>query len=271
MRRLTSPQTPLPGVPSSLGKGLQNPPLLGGRGAKTRALTLLELLIAITIMAIVVGAMAFTFSAGLSYEQTARRQRAETGQVEVLEKRLTRLIQSARLPENGEADSSGYFIAYSQSGDTALGAESITFQTTGDAVPLAARESQDNFETQHDTRGTVGGLAEVSLSLTAIGDPGNRTGLFERVQRPADGDPDQGGEERVLSPSVAQIGFEFYNGTEWVVSWDTTNGDEYRLPAAVRVNYRLSVDPDSVNRQLVVPIPASDVTADNPAQSEVTS
>ncbi|MGC4044510.1 MAG: prepilin-type N-terminal cleavage/methylation domain-containing protein [Armatimonas sp.] len=236
---------------------------------KLRAgLTLLELIIAVAIMAILVGALAFAFSGGLNYERVARRRQTEAGRVEALEKRLTHLIQSARLPANGQTDTSGYFIAATESGDSSLGAERITFQTTGDDVPLAARESADDFETQHEARGPVGGLAEVSLSMTAVGDAGNRQGLFERLQRPSDADPDQGGQERVLSPDVVRLGFEFYNGTDWITTWDTTDGgtEVYRLPAAVRVNYAMTGDPETLTRQLVVPIAASDVTADNPLE-----
>lgn len=233
------------------------------------AVTLLELIVAVAVMGIVVFAMAYAFAGGIDYERTALRQRAESGQVATIERRLTRLIQGARLPEGGEDDDSAYFLGLAESGESALGAERLTFLSDGESVTLAALESADDFETQHEARGPVGGLAEVSLSLTAVGDAGERRGLFERLQRPADGDPDQGGTERVLSDRVVRLGFEFYNGLEWVAAWDTTTG-EYRLPAAVRVNYALESDPETLTRRLVVPLPASDVTADDPADTEVT-
>ncbi len=235
---------------------------------RVRAITLLELLVAVAVMAVLVGAMAYAFSAGAQFERTAARQRIERGQVEALETRLTRLIQGAILPARGETDGSTYFTGSAESGDSTLGAERLTFLTTERAVPLAARESEDDFETQHEVRGPMGGLAEVSLSLTPVGDAGDKTGLFERLQRPADSDPDQGGVERVLLSGVTKLGFEFYNGTEWVSSWETST-DSFRLPAAVRVNYVL--DSESATRRLIVSIPTSDVTPDDPADTQVSA
>lgn len=60
---------------------------------------------------------------------------------------------------------------------------------------------------------------------------------------------------------MSEILFEFWDGTQWITSWDT-DSDGRRLPAAVRVTYRVSSDTDE--HSFVVRIPTSDVTADNP-------
>jgi len=61
--------------------------------------------------------------------------------------------------------------------------------------PFPVTNTTDDFETQQTLYGPVGGVSEISLSTTAVGDAGSHTGLFERRQTPSDGDPTQGGTE----------------------------------------------------------------------------
>jgi len=70
----------------------------------------------------------------------------------------------------------------------------------------------------------------------------------------------------VLSPDVQSIGFEFYDGTQWVGSWDTTAAGQRRLPAAIRVSYKLTADPNTTH-VFVVRLPLSDVTPNNPVSN----
>ena len=118
----------------------------------------------------------------------------------------------------------------------------------------------------------MGGPVEVSISTTAVGNPtgNNQSGLFERVQRPSDADATQGGTESLLTPDVDSIGFQFWDGAEWLTSWDTTStttGQLNRLPAAVEVTYVLKSDPTKTQKTFIVMIPESDVTALNPVVS----
>ncbi|MEI8281679.1 MAG: hypothetical protein WCG75_04675, partial [Armatimonadota bacterium] len=58
------------------------------------------------------------------------------------------------------------------------------------------------------------------------------------------------------------ISYEFYNGTDWDVSWDTTSMATPRLPAAVRITYRRKND--SADHIFLVRLIHSDATSDNP-------
>jgi hypothetical protein len=174
------------------------------------------------------------------------------------------LLQGAKLGQDID-DTTTYFIGTSEGGDTELGSDRLTFTTVAPPVPLAAQGSDADFETQHQEYGPVGGMAEVSWGTVSVGDAGDRTGLFERLQRPADGDPEQGGLESLLGANIDRIGFEFYDGTSWAAQWDTLTGGERRLPAAVRVNYVQANDPTETVHRFVVPIPTSDVDVQNPS------
>ncbi len=97
---------------------------------------------------------------------------------------------------------------------------------------------ETDFETRNESFGAVGGLSEVSVSDTPVGEnaPADLNATFMREQRPADSDPDQGGYEKVFSDRATQITFEFYDGQEWLTEWDTRDGNRV-LPYAVRVRY----------------------------------
>lgn len=224
---------------------------------------------------VLTAAIGYGFVAGLDMQRVHSQRRASADRVEAMERRITEVLRGATLSDD-ETDLTTYFVG-GDTGTVGLTASSaaaasggLTFTTTAPGVPSAARFSEDDWETQQAARGPVGGVAEVSLSTTPVGmDAGDRAGLFERIQRPADGDPSQGGTESLLAPGVAEIVFEFWDGTQWLTAWDTLTG-ERRLPAAVRVTYVLNSEENrqeaaATERTFIVAIPASDVDALEPA------
>ena len=252
--------------------------------------TLVELLIVLTITALLASAIGAAFTAELTTQRLGEARRAELDRTDATEREITRLLQGAKVvappsdpaaapasPTPGAApDTSGppvppeqttYFLASSANGASDLGCDRVTFTTTARAVPLASLDSTDDFETQQSARGPVGGLAEVSLGTDPVGDAGGRAGLFERLQRPADADPTQGGFESVLDPEIDRIGFQFWDGLEWVNDWP--QADPPRLPGAVRVRYTLKARPGET-RAFVVAIPASDVDEEHPVSQDAT-
>ena len=267
--------------------------------ARHRAgMTLVELLIVLVITAILASAIGYAFTAELTTQRIEEARRAALSRSDTTEQEITRLLQGAKLtapaatpaaitsngPTPGAPDLSGpavspeqttYFIGSEdrtlggESGAGDLGCSRLTFTTTAPAVPPSVLDSTDDFLTQQQSHGPVGGLTEVSLSTSPVGDAGGRTGLFERQQGPADADPTQGGFESVLDPQIDRIGFQFWDGQEWVSTWSPT--DPPRLPAAVRVSFTLKAA--SVNGAaarvhiFVVPIPASDADAQNPVNT----
>ncbi|HZO91903.1 MAG TPA: hypothetical protein VFB38_26535 [Chthonomonadaceae bacterium] len=227
-------------------------------------LTLLELVFAMALAATLTVAIGYAFVAGLDLQRTQAVRRAAQNRTEAMQQRITRMLQGAKLTDTA-TDTTTFFVgeATGQSDNGDLGCDQLTFTTIAPGVPMAAQLSGDDFETQHNAYGPIGGVAEVSYSTTPVGDAGDQTGLFERIQRPSDGDPTQGGLESLLAPEVERMGFQFWDGLEWVDTWDTLN-DTRRLPAAVKVSYTLRGARDNTVNVFVVPIPASDVTAQNP-------
>ena len=255
-----------------------NPP------GRCRGVTLIELLIVLVITAILASAIGYAFTAELTMQRVEEARRADLERSDATERRIARLLQGAKLlgvavpgavpiptaagaspvtaGPTAAAGQTTYFEGLTEGGASDLGSDRLTFTTTAPALPLASLDGTDDFETQQGARGPVGGLAEVSLSVTAVGDPGGRVGLFERIQRPSDADPTQGGSESLIDARIVRIGFQFWDGTQWDTSWDA--GTPPRLPQAVRVSYTLRGHLDSDVRVFDVPIPASDVDAQAP-------
>jgi Tfp pilus assembly protein PilE len=256
-------------------------------------MTLVELMIVMAMTVVIAGALSVAFAGAVSLQRSQEAMRAETDRSDVVERTITRLLTGARLATVGAATAPTtttgtdaapastavaasttpitYFQGLSDGGAAELGSDRLTFTTTMPTVSVKAQQSQDDFETQQSDNGPIGGLAEVSLGMVAVGNPGTKTGLFERVQRPSDGDPTQGGQESVLGPDIASIGFQFWDGQEWLDTWDTTTMTPVRLPQAVQVTYRLKSEPNGPQHLFVVPIPTSDVTTINPVTSTTTS
>lgn len=222
--------------------------------------TLVELMLVMAATALLAVAISYAFGAGMKMQEKHEASLADIDTTAKMEDEMTRLIQGARL---STSRTTSYFQSENDSGSSNLGCDRITFTSIGDGVPMSSVYSDDDFETQQTSRGPIGGLAEISIGTTPVGDAGDKTGLFERLQRPSDTDLTQGGNEFVLDPDIEEMGFEFYDGNEWIDSWDTTTGSA-RLPEAVQISYTLKNDPTHATHLFVVPIPASDVTSLNP-------
>ena len=124
-------------------------------------------------------------------------------------------------------------------------------------------DTTDDFETANQKFGPQGGVSEYTLSLSPTGQPTtDKQGLFLRVQTPADGDAKQGGNETLFMEGISTIQFEFWDGQQWLTTWDSVAVQTRRLPAAVRVTYRGANE--TTDRVIVIRLPLSDVTATNP-------
>lgn len=234
---------------------------------KRRGVTLIELVVAVAIVGLLSVALTRAFVMGLTYENSISVARERIEARDRIEDQLVGLFQHAYLdPDN--TDTFTFFIGGSED-DNSVGsgnATNVQFTVQGQRLSGALLASQDDFATMNDLYGPQGGVEEVALSTTPVGDAGNQEGLFLRTQRPSDSEPTQGGKESILDPSIKSIEFEFWDGTAWQPSWSTQVGSTKRLPAAVRITYTVDGDDAGKSRILVVKIPNSDVTAENPAE-----
>lgn len=236
---------------------------------RRRGVTLIELLVAISVLVFIVFGAARAFSAVVSYHNQTAPARERRLAAETFERELAAWLSRAYLgtsPTAGVA-AERYFVAFDSgtgAGLTAGFPDTLAFTVLGRAVDGAYQDSvAEDFAARNERYGPQGGVVEVGLSMTAVGESATGDGLFRREQRPPDSEPFQGGRERRWRDDITAIGFEFWNGTTWVTEWDTTSDSEPRLPGAVRVTYTMSDETEP--RTHVVRVVLSDVTAENPA------
>ena len=241
-----------------------------------RGITLIELLLTLGLTVLVLVAAGRAFITGLNFSAQLSAGRAAISERVTFEENLTTLLRRAYLSSD-TTSSNTFFIA----GDTTQtasstglqqgqnnspsgsGTDSLTFSIVGRRLPGSLLTSQDDFETNNRQLGTYGGVTEVSLQTTPLGDGGaGKQGLFVREQTPSDGDPTQGGYESLYNETVSQIKFEFFDGTQWITDWDTRSQTAKRLPPTIRVTYRFTGDDD--DHIFLIQVPGSDVTPDNP-------
>ncbi|MBX3117533.1 MAG: prepilin-type N-terminal cleavage/methylation domain-containing protein [Fimbriimonadaceae bacterium] len=240
--------------------------------SRQAGITLIETLLVAAMSAIILTGVSSSYVAAHNFQARIAPRQEQAAIQRTFEDRVTRLLETAFL--TAEEDTTTFFVASidgenpiepSASGSTSL-PDTLIFTSAGTTTSGAFLNTSatETFEDLNATYGPQGGVAEFGLSVLAVGDPAGRTGLFLREQRPSDGDAFQGGYESVMDEHVTSIGFEFFDGIQWVTEWDTTIATEKRLPAAVRVTYTLDSD-DGSNHVFTVRLMFSDVTPENPA------
>lgn len=233
---------------------------------KNRGMTLIELMVVLSVTAILVVTVSLAYSEGVKFQSRVPERDAALQSIARFEERLRLLLQGAYLTTD-ETDNASYFLTLSASGDLA-NPDTLVFTTLGAPATNAYLQATDDFETLNDRFGPQGGIAEVALSMIPVGEPPEEsdTALYARLQRPPDGDPTQGGNERAFVQNIESITFEFWDGVQWVVEWNTQT-QQRRLPAAVRVTYHIVDEED--DRVMTVRLPHSDVTPDDPIVQEI--
>lgn len=219
------------------------------------------------MMAVIMVAISQAYGVGLGAQDRLLQDRSNVLKIRTFEDQLTDLLRHARLSADANQTAS-FFVGSVGNGTDAQStsgsgqADTIIFTVAGTRIPGPTMNSEDDFEQQNQTYGPQGGIAEIAISPQAIGEAADKSGLFIREQRPADGDPSQGGYESVMEPDVDTIQFQFFDGLDWQDTWDTRTMTTARLPASVRVTYRLNGE--DTDRIFTVRLPASDVTPLNP-------
>ncbi|MEQ1823754.1 MAG: prepilin-type N-terminal cleavage/methylation domain-containing protein [Fimbriimonadaceae bacterium] len=214
-----------------------------------RGFTLIELLTAMALSGIVLVGIVSAMGLAISTQRADGQKRADFETKLVFENRVRNLLTHAYVSSDTN-DTKTYFIGRVLSGSSGIGssatADELVFTSVGLGVPSNVQSTTEtDFEQRNATYGPVGGPTEIALSMEAVGDAGERTGVFLREQHPADADNELGGYESVLDDTISAVSFEFYDGTDWVGEWgqDGTR----TLPLAVRVTYQRGEEDDATH------------------------
>lgn len=225
-----------------------------------KGFTMVELLIVLGMTAILMMAIGAAFQAATNYTNRAPERLQSFQAEQLIDHEIHNLLEGAYLNDAID-DTNTYFISNADT-DSGTAATSITFTTIADGPDRGLLRSEEtDFELLNQTFGPQGGVTEVSLSTLPVGLDSAGEGLFLRTQTPSDGDFTQGGKERLLVDGAIDLRFEFWDGFDWVTTWDTRASDR-RLPAAVRISYALQDGGDTFSQ--VIRLLNSDITTNDP-------
>jgi type II secretion system protein J len=183
-----------------------------------RAFTLVELLVASSMLALLAVGGYLALAAGTRSAQAARR--------------VGRMVASAQAALQQMASDVRAAVAQ------------------GDRVRLTALDAQyEGYDAdtvdfiapcRADPEIGIGGRCEVGYFID--NDPDTEAwGLMRREDGTLDDDPLSGGVLRLVTPLVSELNLTFFDGVEWVDGWD----DAEHFPRAVRIAI-VVVDPDEI-------------------------
>lgn len=220
-----------------------------------RGFTVIELLVVSAMLVLLTVALAGSLTMSLRYADRLETARIAETEGFSFEERVRVLLQTAYLSPTPD-DPTTFFVggsALENVGDSS----SIVFTGVGARLPANYLDTDLTFEELNEIYGPQGGVRETQIGTTAIGAT-TLEGAFLREQTPPDGDPTQGGTEKLLDSTIASLRFEFFDGTNWTTEWDTRTITGRFLPFYIRVAYTRTGD-DDTERTFLVRLPYSEV------------
>jgi type II secretion system protein J len=207
--------------------------LFRGIISSQRGLTLLQLMVAVVISSLVAVGIHGTFRAGMNAWRTTEAMAELYQEARVVLERMSLEIRSAFICDDGNIK----FIGMDRT-DGEMSSDALFFVSTVNS---------------YDETESYGDLCEVGYFLYEDPDTGIR-GLWRRVQAPPDDDPIYGGTMEELAPWVTQLSFRYFDGSDWVDSWDSSV--RRSLPIMVEISILLETpEGDTLGAVTTVYIP----------------
>lgn len=190
----------------------------------TKGFTLLELLVAMTLMVVTASCLYTALYTGFKSRRSALAAIEPTSQALSAIELLKQDIYGV-LPPTGVL--AGSFIGSNSRSSKGADADSLEFHTT---------------QVYGTTGQPAGGIAKVALALEEDDDTtGDRTGyrlvrqVTTNLLSPKSVDPD----EQVLCRNVTSLNLRYFDGDRWLTEWDST-ADANSLPKAVEIEIELA-------------------------------
>ena len=214
-------------------------------GQHRRAFTLIEMILAIGVAALVLIAANFALFSALHLRAATTDMVDAASPVDQAVAFLKRDLQCCVTPTNGTTKV--------LSGDFRVG--NITTPGIGQPVAIEMFTATGTL----DDNAPWGDIQRVTYELKTSTDPSSSgQDLYRSVTRNllATGTPDV--DDQFLLGGVASLKFSCYDGAQWNNAWDTTSltSTETNLPLAVRVDIQMTGNPAAQPVEIVVPIDA---------------
>ncbi|PIW16106.1 MAG: hypothetical protein COW34_06155 [Armatimonadetes bacterium CG17_big_fil_post_rev_8_21_14_2_50_66_6] len=188
------------------------------------AFTLLELTLALFLMAVLIGGLTMSLGNGLNAWERGKLQSSRAQEVRVAMDLLAGDLRNAVLSPDRPLT---WFVGTDQSD---LNGDHDELSCTTDSQPLELYLGVN--PTSADATAPTSDLAEVQYRVE-LSDPSNG-GLIRRRQNPPDEDQEAGGDEAVVSKWVTSLNLRYYDGEQFVDDWETSEENQ-QLPLSVEI------------------------------------
>ena len=190
--------------------------------------TLLELLIAMTMMTIIAASLYTSMSIGFKARESAERVVEKGRAAEIAIELIKGMLISALVPNGILA---GTFDGEDGEGDNGYPADTLTFYTS-------------DYNPKEDE--LAGDIEKVELKMSVREDTNERVivrKVTNNLLSPTTIDPD----EEILCGNVRSMNLQYYDGSDWLDEWVSTENDN-ALPKAVKITIVLeNTDSSSTN------------------------
>lgn len=197
--------------------------------------TLMEFIVTMALLAIIMPALTLSFRTALNASERVDRRTVTTAEARAVLPILTQDLQNtfaltqapaaeedtagtATTITEGTTDASKGWLIGTDSSSGNSPADSLTFTTLSGRPPLSALM---NEETPAASTEAISPFQQVNYSL----EPGGRNGasvLVRAFASPPVDDPTATTDTEVLSDSVLAFNLEYFDGTDWLDNWDST-------------------------------------------------
>jgi hypothetical protein len=205
-------------------------------------------MIAIVIAGLIAGGLNLAFRTALDADARLHRAVAASQEVRIVLKAVRADSEQAAF---APGSTRSWFIG-TDDNDGERDTDSLRLVTRSRRVPLKDGARPGDWESQpHHADWSA-----VTWSLTPIGGSAE-AGLFRREECPPGEDPyEEVGDEELISPTVVGLNFRYFDGTDWVDSWDTTAVETETaaltlLPTMVEVTVTFRPDPQTEEERTV--------------------
>ncbi len=192
---------------------------------KSRGLTLIEVTIAVAILAFIGVVTYGTFSRAMDARDRAGKMTSHYHQIRSAMLRMSHELETAFLSEHKDCDDPRTDTKFvSSNAGTGMRIDFTSFSHV--KTQADANESDQN---------------ELSYYVGRDPEGGEQMTLIRREQKRIDDEPDEGGSEDAIAYGVESLDFQFYDpkADAWEDSWDSTSSDfRDRLPLFVRIELK---------------------------------
>ena len=238
--------------------------------------TLLEFLVAMVIMGIITPGVTLALRAATVAMDRSEARAARMQQVRAAFDVLSRDISFAVLPSASQGSSTSDSTTISEPTSWFVGSDDSSGNIDTDSLEIITASGRVGYaemladNTPDAAEEPPSYLVQVAYSLEPS-ESGEGFDLIRRHRSPPSPDGDRSDllVEEVVVKGISGLDFSYFDGTDWLDSWDTTLDTELGLPVAVRIT--LTIREGNTEEVYITTVPVYSASSSSTSSSGTSS